>query len=555
MPPEGRLPERTRPSVAVVCWDLGHNALGRAHLLADMLSADHDVEIVGCHFPMFGDEVWRPLRDSTVPIRRYPGGRFPRHFETMERMAAELTADVVYVVKPRLPAMGVGWLARVDAGRGLMVDCDDLELTFVAGDHGITLGEAAALHDHPDFLRPEGRTWTRFCEWAVRLADAVTVSNATLAARYGGAVVPHARDEQVFDPALYDRDEARACLGVGADARVVLFAGTPRRHKGIQQVAAALDRIGDGRNRLCLLATPELEEVQPLLVGHARWVHPVDPPAFSHLPQLLAAADAVCVLQDPASETARWQMPAKITDALAMGVPCLVNPMPPLQPLIDEGALVASSGGDLAHRLASVLDDPEERARLGRRGRELFLDRFSYGAVRPRLGQAVEAAAGARARPPAADMVSTVSFLRTSFAGPDAQVADVRAHELERVHATLRALLPPGAGPVAVVSRGDSDLIRLEGRAGWHFPCTDDGAYAGHHPTDSDAAIEQLEEVRRRGARYLVIPSSSGWWLDHYVGFHDHLNTRYTLTEPGDGIRALIELTPVPSVTTPREEP
>ena len=41
-------------------------------------------------------------------------------------------------------------------------------------------------------------------------ADAVTVSNPTLQHRYGGTIVPHARDEDRFDPARYDRAETRA---------------------------------------------------------------------------------------------------------------------------------------------------------------------------------------------------------------------------------------------------------------------------------------------------------------------------------------------------------
>ena len=120
----------------------------------------------------------------------------------------------------------------------------------------------------------------------------------------------------------------------------------------------------------------------------------------------------------------------------------------------------------------------------------------------------------------------------------------LRTSEVEQVRAAVRRALPAGAGPVAVVSRGDDDLVRFEAHIGWHFPQTDEGVYAGHHPSDSDAAIRHLEEVRRRGARYLVIPASSAWWLDHYAGFRDHLSTVYQLTEPGNGVRALVDLTP-----------
>jgi len=80
---------------------------------------------------------------------------------------------------------------------------------------------------------------------------------------------------------------------------------------------------------------------------------------------------------------------------------------------------------------------------------------------------------------------------------------------------------------VAVISKGDSELLNLDGRRAWHLPQTLDGVYAGHHPADSQEAIEHLERLRSRGADYLLIPETSYWWLDHYAGFRDHLEGRY----------------------------
>ena len=64
----------------------------------------------------------------------------------------------------------------------------------------------------------------------------------------------------------------------------------------------------------------------------------------------------------------------------------------------------------------------------------------------------------------------------------------------------------PRGTTVAVVSRGDAELLAFDNRRGWHFPQTEQGVYAGHHPADSAAAIAHVEEVRARGARYLLVP-------------------------------------------------
>lgn len=80
---------------------------------------------------------------------------------------------------------------------------------------------------------------------------------------------------------------------------------------------------------------------------------------------------------------------------------------------------------------------------------------------------------------------------------------------------------------VAIVSRGDADLLALEHGTGWHFPEARPGVYAGHHPEDSAAAIASLDDSRARGATLLVFPGTAFWWLDHYAEFRDHLERQY----------------------------
>jgi hypothetical protein len=106
--------------------------------------------------------------------------------------------------------------------------------------------------------------------------------------------------------------------------------------------------------------------------------------------------------------------------------------------------------------------------------------------------------------------------------------------------------LPTGA-VVLVVSRGDEALVDLPGRRGWHFPQAPGGEYAGHHPSDGVEAVEHLEDLRARGAEFLVIPATSRWWLDHYVELAEHLADRYTrVAEREDGYVAF-SLTPRPA--------
>jgi GT2 family glycosyltransferase len=97
-----------------------------------------------------------------------------------------------------------------------------------------------------------------------------------------------------------------------------------------------------------------------------------------------------------------------------------------------------------------------------------------------------------------------------------------------RVRAAVAAEVPRGS-TVLVASRGDDELLDFPERHGLHFPHDEGGAYAGHHPADSITAIALLEEARRRGGEYLLIPSTTRWWLAHYAELREYLRTRYAV--------------------------
>ena len=101
----------------------------------------------------------------------------------------------------------------------------------------------------------------------------------------------------------------------------------------------------------------------------------------------------------------------------------------------------------------------------------------------------------------------------------------------------LVAAVVPRGSTVLVVSKGDEELVRLDGQRGWHFPQTQDGVYAGYHPAASEEAIAHLEELQRQGAGFLLLPSSSSWWLDYYDRFRTHLERSARLVLDSDSCR------------------
>lgn len=98
----------------------------------------------------------------------------------------------------------------------------------------------------------------------------------------------------------------------------------------------------------------------------------------------------------------------------------------------------------------------------------------------------------------------------------------IRKAASARLRDVVRAALPVDAR-VLVISNGDDDLIQLEGRYGMHFPQAASGVYAGYHPKDAAAAIGHLETLQSKGAKYLLIPADSFWWLEFYEDFRRYL--------------------------------
>ena len=111
---------------------------------------------------------------------------------------------------------------------------------------------------------------------------------------------------------------------------------------------------------------------------------------------------------------------------------------------------------------------------------------------------------------------------------------------LNGLHRLMLSTIPEGE-QVAVVSRGDAAMLSVEARRARHFPGDGNGGWAGSHPGDSGEAIRLLEAERALGTQWLVIPTTSSWWLEHYDGFAHYLGEHYR-TEATDEAGQVVSL-------------
>jgi glycosyltransferase involved in cell wall biosynthesis len=411
-------PERRTidPRIAVVGWQLADNAVGRAFLLADMLRTRYPTEIAGPLFGPAGAGVWEPLGTADIPMRAFPGRSMRAFLADAMAFAADVACDVAYASKPRLPALLLALLIHHRSGCGLVLDIDDHELSFFPGTKAVGIDEAVAIVearrdlDGPDAPgteddadlssgeletataalsdedRPDGRLWTSVAETLVETFADRTVSNPALRERFGGIVVRHARDEAVFrpDPAL--RARIRQEFGIDEDDRCILFMGTPRRHKGLERVAAALHRVDDPRLRLVVVGTIADRGMQrDLLAFNRARISLFANQPWQRLPELSQLADGVCLLQDPQSPIAHYQIPAKLSDALALGVPVATTRVAPLAD-VPAPSVVTYVDDDAALDawLRGVADGPQDAAGAQRRV-AWFEEELSYRVNRARM--------------------------------------------------------------------------------------------------------------------------------------------------------------------------
>lgn len=363
--------------------DLGGNCLGRAYLLAELLRPEYQVRIIG-PINHYGPEIWSPCPRGEIPIEVWCPHR--PSLDELIRQSARLDADVLVASKPLQNSFGLALLAAHRRRLPVVLDIDDWE---PAGE-----GYPSWWKVMRSILRPW--KWYRFSgpvlDRLTGRADAVTVSTTFLQKRYGGEILPHVRDTDRLDPSKVNGLAVRRRLGLEG-VKIVLFLGTPRPHKGVEDAIAAVAGLRREDVRFLLVGAREDDAYVADLRRRAPSVIFQPPCKWSEAPSFLAAADVVVV---PQRDTifARGQLPAKLIDAMAMGRPTVATAVSDIPRLLRGCGKIVPPGdvAGLASAIREVLDNPREAALMGSRAREKAVRELSYETGRAILHRAVNSA-------------------------------------------------------------------------------------------------------------------------------------------------------------------
>lgn len=358
--------------ISILAPDLSSNSLGRAYLLACILQRNYEVEILG---PAFKGYIWPPVENGTVAFFSVPGKKFPMFIGPARQILKHISGDLIYAVKPRLTSFGIGLLHCRKTRIPLLLDIDDWD---AQGEYRMKPIKrvARALWHLPD---PYNNLYLHFMEWLIPRADAVTVVSSGLQKRFGGVILPHGRDTQAFNPISFDSEALKVQYGL-AGKFVLMFFGTPRPHKGLEDVLKAMQKlatldlcfviVGVNWEEAYTQVLQKFDEPRLRLFGMQPWLK---------IPEFLAMADAVVLAQRPVL-FGQAQVPAKVFDAMAMAKPIIATQVGDLPEILAGcGYLVPPNDVDaLADMIRFVCEHPEEAIQMGQLARARCQNHYSW---------------------------------------------------------------------------------------------------------------------------------------------------------------------------------
>ncbi len=192
--------------ISVLVADFSTNCLGRAYILARILSRRYQVEVIG---PLFGSHIWPPADTGEIPY--FPISVVPGHYRThtLPQMLEAISGQVIYALKPLNTSYAVALIAQMRRHIPVVLDIDDWEVGAVRWN--LKQNYKSLITELPS---PHWYGWTLLLDKLTWRADKITVSNRFLAQKYGGYLLPHGQDTNFLDPNKYEAAAIRKDMGL-----------------------------------------------------------------------------------------------------------------------------------------------------------------------------------------------------------------------------------------------------------------------------------------------------------------------------------------------------
>ncbi len=364
------------------------NCMSRAYLLAKILNRKYKVEIVGF---TLGDGVWKPIANDPeieykfVSLQDLKSGAFNQLRSEIKQLINKIDGDIIYASKPLLSSFGVGLLSKFSQKRPILLDIDDWQMGIRKETHkGQSLSYRWKDITNSVFeIHKTSSYWNNFIgEGLTSFADDITVVSSFLQKKFGGSVIRHPENREAFNPENFNKAQLRDELGISQNKKLIMFCGTPRKHKGVEDLVEAVSLLEDPDVTVTIVGNDGTSYSKQFLkfaqekLGDRLLVFGLQP--HEKVPQFLAISDLVAIPQRYNFATV-GQIPIKVFDAMAAAKPVVASKVSDLPEILEGcGWLVEpQQPAQLSDAIQYALEHSEEAETMGHKAREKYKKHYS----------------------------------------------------------------------------------------------------------------------------------------------------------------------------------
>ena len=367
--------------ISVLVSDLSENPIVRAYPILKVLEKRYEIDVIG---PCFGRQVFRAYEDE-FDFKIVEGCNYPQFVKKLRDIYNSVNGDVLFAFKPRPTSYLIGLICSLLKRIPIVVDIEDWELApYWIQREELSKWMFLKRYLFHGWKIPNDLKYLYVTEKLVSFSNAVIVCTNFLKGKYGGTKLYHGVDTEVFNPKGKNKRRLREKWEVPFDKKIVLFAGTPRPHKGLDDLIWALNVIDPNCKVKLLLVGGSIEgsiDGELYEMSKKRTIYLGYQPHGS-MPEILYLSDLV-VLPQKDNLISRAQVPGKVFEAMAMAKPVIATAVSDLPQILKGCGLIIKPGDveDLAKNIQHVLSNPDIGRIIGKKARRKCIKSYSYKAM------------------------------------------------------------------------------------------------------------------------------------------------------------------------------
>jgi glycosyltransferase involved in cell wall biosynthesis len=368
--------------ISALISDLADNPIVRASPILKVLEKRYEIDVIG---PCFGQRIFQAYGDE-FNFKTIEGCNYPKFLKKIRDIYNNVNGDVLFAFKPRPSSYLIGLMCSLLKRIPIVLDIEDWELAS----YWIQREELSKwiflkryiLHG---WKIPNDFKYLFVTERLISLSDAIFVSSDFLKKKYGGTKLYHGADTEVFNPNGRNKNLLREKWGVPRGNKIVLFAGTPRPHKGLDDLIRALNIIDPNKKINLLIVGGNIDGSidHDLYESNGKRIIHLGYQPHALMPEILHLSDLV-VLPQKDNPISRAQIPAKVFEAMAMVKPIIATAVSDLPEILEDCGIITRPGDieALARNIQYILENPPIAHMLGVRAREKCIESYSFEAMK-----------------------------------------------------------------------------------------------------------------------------------------------------------------------------